>query len=217
MDIVRSKSALGISGRPPSTLTAQRSVSRVCRRISSPVAWPVQMPSPREMNSHDGLTDGRGQFWASPVCPANRACATLPSGARSSPENVPDAVQYRSEFQPWPCVSNDPLKTRPSCTVTVNEPEQPPQVSLFPFSRLWNSTLPDARHRPVNEGKFCAGTGVVTEDGDVGVSAVTLPHAVVSTIAGITARSPRSICTTPSRAASSVPPARPGSSVDTDS
>ena len=54
--------------------------------------------------------------------------------------------------------------------------------------------LPEARHRPVNEGKswdvpgVAAGLGVTAEGPD-GMSPPP-PHAKVSTIAGITARSP---------------------------
>ena len=209
-DTVRSKSAMGIPVMPPSPFTGQRRMSRVCRRISSLVALPVQMPSPRETNSHDGVTDGRGQFWKFP----GRARATLPSGASSSPVNVPDAVQNRSEFQPPPCVPKVPVKVRASCSVMVNEPEQPPQLSVFPVSRLRYTFLPDALHRPVNEGKFWAGSAAgvaddagfdVTGDGPVGVALVTPPHAAVSTIAGIMARSPVRVPTFPTASATSVP------------
>jgi hypothetical protein len=119
--------------------------------MASLVALPVQMPSPAEINSHDGDTAGRGQFWK---FPSSRARALVPSGSTSSPVNVPDAVQNRSEFQPPPCVPSGPLKRWPSCSVIVNEPEQPPQSSEFPVSRLRNTVVPDARHRPVSEGKL---------------------------------------------------------------
>jgi hypothetical protein len=113
-------------------------------------------------------------------------------------------VQYRSVFQPLPCVPKVPVKVPPSCAVMVNAPEQPPQLSVFPFSRLRNTFLPDARHRPVNEGKTWAGTGAgaadgaglgVTGDGPVGMVPVMRPHATVSTSAGITARSPMRVRT----------------------
>jgi hypothetical protein len=60
--------------------------------------------------------------------------------------------------------------------------------------------LPEARHRPVNEGKFCAGPGDaagvdVTADGSVGMSPLTPPHATVSRIAGLTTRSPMRVHT----------------------
>jgi len=59
--------------------------------------------------------------------------------------------------------------------------------------------LPEARHRPVNEGKSWAVPGVaagvgVTSDGPVGMSPLT-PHATVSTIAGLTTRIPMRVHT----------------------
>ena len=63
---VRSKSAIGIPGRPPSAFTAQRRLSLICRRISALVALSAQMLFPRERNSHEAITDGRGQFWTFP-------------------------------------------------------------------------------------------------------------------------------------------------------
>ena len=149
--------------------------------MASLVAVPVQMPSPAEIISHDGDTDGRGQFWK---FPSSRARALLPSGSTSSPVKVPDAVQNRSEFQPPPCVPRGPVKRCPSCVVIVNEPEQPPQFSEVPVSRLRNTVVPVARHWPVSAGKFCASTpgaennagSWFKDEGPVGV-ALTLPHA----------------------------------------
>src|SRR5687767_16015268 len=110
--------------------------------MESLVALPVQTPSPAEITSQDGDTAGRGQFWK---FPSSRARALVPSGSTSSPLNVPDAVQNRSEFQPLPCMPSGPAKRRPSCSVIVNEPEQPPQLSALPLSRLRNTVVPVAR------------------------------------------------------------------------
>lgn len=113
------------------------------------MALPVQMPSPMEMKSHDGETDGLGQFRE---FPSSMARAARASPAISSPVIVPDAVQNRSEFQPPPCVARAPLKRSPSCAVIVNEPVQPPQFWVVPVSRLRNTLVPDTRHRPVKVG-----------------------------------------------------------------
>src|SRR5688500_7000896 len=140
--------------------------------MASFVALPVQTPSPAEMTSHDGDTDGRGQFWK---FPSSRARATLPSRSISSPLNVPDAVQNRSELKPPPCVPSGPVKCWPSWAVMVNEPEQPPQFSMFAVSRLRNTVVPDARYRPTNDGTSWTTAAVasvvrarLTGDGPVG-------------------------------------------------
>src|SRR5688500_4710869 len=153
--------------------------------MASAVALPVQTPSPAEMTSHDGDTDGRGQFWK---FPSSRARATLPSRSNSSPVNVPDAVQNRSELNPPPCVPSGPVKRWPSC-VMVNDPEQPPQFSVLPVARLRNTVVPKARHRPLKVGKSWATTAVaedvrakLTGDGPVG-KAVTSPQAQDSRVA----------------------------------
>lgn len=166
---------MAIPATPPSTLAAQRSVSRTSSLIASLVALPVQRPSPGEINSHDGVTDGRGQFWK---LPSSRARALLPSRSTSSPVNVPDAVQNRSEFQPPPRVPIGPVKRGPSCAVTVNDPEQPPQFSEFPVLRSRNTVVPVARQWPVSDGKSCASTpgdvkiagAWLIDDGPVGVA-----------------------------------------------
>lgn len=133
--------------------------------MASLIALPVQIPSPAEITSHDGDTDGRGQFWK---LPSSRARALLPSRATSSPLKVPEAVQKRSEFQPLPCVPSGPEKRPPSCDAIVNEPRQPSQFSMFPVSRLRNTVAPDARHRPVSDGKSWVAT-TTGADGFAGV------------------------------------------------
>jgi hypothetical protein len=44
----------------------------------------------------------------------------------ASPVNVPEAVQYRSVFQPLPCVPNVPVKVPLSCEIAIHIPARRP-------------------------------------------------------------------------------------------